>query len=202
MNWDDHAATWDEQPATRAYADAAFASLQGLSGTYSLPLAGALVCDFGAGTGLLTERMRTRCARVDAVDASPAMLAVLRGKIEAQGWANVRPFAELPSDAGEYDLVVCSSVCSFLPDYPGAVRRLASRLKPGGLFVQWDWELDPREEQSMGLTREAIRACLRSAELDVLSVETAFTVTIDETPMSPVCGVGRRPPAPPSGFSA
>ncbi|MCH8334286.1 MAG: class I SAM-dependent methyltransferase [Proteobacteria bacterium] len=38
----------------------------------------------------------------------------------------------------KFDLVVASSVCSFLPDYNSTLRDLSSALKPGGLFVQWE----------------------------------------------------------------
>ena len=75
------------------------------------------------------------------------MLDMLRAKIERHRWDNVRVFERLPASTGRYDLIVCSSVCAFVDDYPGVVRQLVSSMMPGGLFVQWDWELDPRDDE-------------------------------------------------------
>ena len=94
-------------------------------------LDGMQVLDFGCGTGLLTERLADRVAAIDAMDTSPAMLRVLRDKVERAGWANVRVLAELPAGAESYDLIVASSVCSFLDEYPGTVAHLVSLLRTG-----------------------------------------------------------------------
>ena len=192
MSWDAHAATWDQSPAARAYARAAFDSLEAMAARYGLPLVGARVCDFGCGTGLLSERLMGRCYGIDAVDSSPAMLAVLRAKIAQHDWSRIRLYPEVP--LGEpYDLVACSSVCAFLDDYPGTVARLAARLRPGGLWVQWDWEAGPHNTMPVGLSREAVRAALGAAGLEILSVETAFTERVDGSEMRPLMGVARRP---------
>ena len=190
--WDDCAPTWDDEPAVRAYAEAAFRSLQGLAAALDVSMAGARICDFGCGTGLLTEKLVESAAAVDAVDSSPAMLRVLEAKIERHGWRHVIT-ATRPPDAGPpYDLIVCSSVCGFLDDYEGTVKLLASRLRPGGLFVQWDWELNPDDEEPMGLSRERVADCLAAAPLEIVKVETAFEVTVEGATMSPLVGVGRR----------
>ena len=90
--WDEHAAGWDDNEAVRAYADAAHASLVSAVAAAGIELAGANVCDFGCGTGLLTERLvAAGCRHVDAVDTSSAMRAVLAAKIERHGWQQVAP---------------------------------------------------------------------------------------------------------------
>ena len=192
MTWDDEAATW-ENVATRAYAEAAFDSLERLLLDHRTPLAGAYVCDFGCGTGLLTERLADHCSRIDAVDTSAAMIEVLKAKIARLHWSHVRPCTELPASPLQYDVIVCSSVCAFLDDYAGTVKRLALRLKPGGFFLQWDWELNPDDEEPMGLSRRGIRDCLQDAGLDVLSVDTAFTIVVDGQSMTPLLGAGKKP---------
>lgn len=196
-SWDDCASGWDGDTVTRAYADAAFASLRGLLTRLGRGLEGAVVCDFGCGTGLLTERMLPHCAAVDAVDTSKAMLEVLRAKVDTHAWSQVRTFAALPPPERSYDLVVCSSVCAFLQDYPGTVRELANRLKPGGVFVQWDWEADPDKPEDGGLDRPTIRACLAAAGLCSVVVEEAFRVSIEGATMRPLLGAGIAPPAVP-----
>ncbi len=191
--WDDYAATWDENEGAQAYADAALASLEKLLADSDLQLAGAHVCDFGCGTGLLAERLAVECGSIDAVDSSEGMLDVLKAKVAQRWLKNVRPLAELHTDDRLYDVVVCSSVCGFLTDYPGTLARLVSQLRPGGILVQWDWELDPDEEEAHGLTRDAIRDALETAGLEVLSVDVAFTIIVNDTSLSPLIGAGRKP---------
>ena len=56
-------------------------------------------------------------------------------------------------------------MCAFLDDYAGTTGTLVRLLRPGGLFVQWDWELDPHAHEPFGLTRKQVRATL-SGSLD------------------------------------
>ena len=193
MEWDEHASTWDEDPVARAYSRAAFDSLSSEAARRGVALAGARVCDFGCGTGLLTEQLVGGSARIDAVDASPGMLEVLGGKIARAGWGHVRTFAAPPATGEHYDLVVCSSVCAFLDDYPGTARHLASLLRAGGMFVQWDWELDPDDAEPYGLSREEIHTALTDAGLGAVHVDTAFRVPIGDETMAPLMGSGVRP---------
>lgn len=190
--WDEFADGWDDDPAAIAYSEAAFRSLVEVLVDRQRSLEGARILDFGCGTGLLTRQLVDRVAAIDAMDTSPAMLDVLRTKGERGGWTNVRVLDELPTVAS-YDLIVASSVCSFLDDYPGAVRRLASLLSAGGTFIQWDWEQDPVDEEPHGLTRVAVSEALMSAGLDDVVVETAFEARVGDLVMAPIIGVGSRP---------
>lgn len=193
-NWDDFAAEWDDDPAARAYASAAYESLVALLAERNMSLADVRVLDFGCGTGLLAEHLvAAGVASIDAIDTSPAMLDVLEDKRLRAGWDHVRTSQQLPAAPEGYDLVVCSSVCSFLPDYPGTVEQLVAPLVAGGAFVQWDWELDPDDDDPHGLTREAINDALSSAGLTGIHVATAFTVAIDGVEMSPLVGIGTTP---------
>lgn len=188
--WDEYAESWDDDPAARTYSVAAFRSLLSLLDARSISLDGLAVCDFGCGTGLLTEQLVDRVASVDAVDTSPAMRAVLAAKIDSRNWNHVRTLAELPSSGPSYDLVVCSSVCGFVDDYPGVVQELASRLRPSGLFVQWDWEReDPAEPH--GLSRDEVRNAMLSAGLGAVHVDTAFEAAFEGETMRPLMGAGQ-----------
>ncbi len=191
--WDEYAATWDDEPAARAYAAAAFSSLVAVLNDRGATLAGADVCDFGCGTGLLTEQFAETVASVDAVDTSAAMRAVLEAKAERRGWHQVRLDRDIPSTHDSHDLVVCSSVCSFLDDYPGTVRRLAELLRPGGLFVQWDWERHDEDDDTHGLSRSEVHRALEAAGLVDVHVDTAFEVEIDGQLMAPLIGIGQKP---------
>ncbi|MEM7285413.1 MAG: methyltransferase domain-containing protein [Actinomycetota bacterium] len=191
--WAPYASTWDSDPAARLYAQEAFGSLTALLDRTDLGLAGAEVLDFGAGTGLLTERLVDAGAAVVAVDTSAAMIEVLQAKIAERGWTGVTAGVDLPGPSLRFDLVACSSVCSFLEDYPGAARDLAGRLRPGGLFVQWDWEGAVDEEgETHGLTRAEISDALTGAGLGGVAVETGFSVDYEGETMAPLMGYGTR----------
>ncbi len=193
MAWDAYAAGWDDQPGVKEYARAAFGALVALAENDGFELSGSRACDFGCGTGLLTEQLVGLCDRIDAVDSSPAMREVLRGKIAHHGWDSVGVFDRLPQLHDGYDLVVCSSVCAFVDDYPGLVQQLVASMGPGGLFVQWDWEFDPDDDEPFGLTRDAIRRALGAAGLVSVSVVTGFEVIAEGQTMRPLMGSGRRP---------
>jgi predicted TPR repeat methyltransferase len=165
--------------------------LQEIVKSCGVALAGARVIDFGCGTGLLTEQLVLAGAAVHGVDTSPAMLDVLDGKVARHRWTNVTTSAEPPATAPLYDLIACSSVCSFLDDYPGTVADLVSLLRPGGLFVQWDWERT--SDDPHGLSRDEITDALERAGLVEISVNTGFSVSVDDQTMSPLAGHGRRP---------
>jgi len=201
MSWDDHAVTWDDDPAVRAYCAAAFEALQRECANLGVPLEGARALDFGCGTGLLTQRLAPHCDTVVAVDASAAMIEVLERKRAAGALANVesrallvneRTLAEDATFAEPFDLVVCSSVCAFVDDYPAMVALLAARLRPGGIFVQWDWELDPSAEEPFGLSKDQVREALQAAGLEVVSIGRGFSVAFEDQKMEPLMGVGRR----------
>ncbi len=197
MSWDDMADTWDTLPSVRAYSSGAFRSLSEVCAARGVSLDGARVIDFGCGTGLLTEAVAAQAQDVVGVDVSPAMVAVLQGK----GLPNVRVECGELNDIiargglphGAFDLVVASSVCGFLADYPAAVALLAARLAPGGLFIQWDWELDPTADEPMGLTRDAIQDALVAAGLDDVVVDVGFHAPFEDMVMAPLRGVGRMP---------
>ena len=190
--WDQYAASWDTDSGPRVYAAAAYASLQRVLSDAGASLEGARVIDFGCGTGLLTERLVAAGSTVHAVDTSPAMLDILGAKITQNRWDRVRTGTSLPAEREAFDLVVCSSVCAFLDDYPATVGGLVARLRDGGLFVQWDWER--HGEESHGLTRTEIRDALTAAGLIEVAVSEAFSVTVDGQTLAPIMGHGRRSP--------
>jgi 2-polyprenyl-3-methyl-5-hydroxy-6-metoxy-1,4-benzoquinol methylase len=201
MTWDEHADGWDENAAVRAYSDGAYSSLLRLEGAGLLKLDGARILDFGCGTGLLTEKLSPLAGCVVALDTSIAMIQVLKNKVATLGFTNVESIAKpleaaLSADPNlfetPFDLITCSSVCAFLEDYPATVRALAQLLRPGGAFVQWDWELDPDGDEPFGLTRSQIEAALDAAGLANRMVDVAFDVEFEGEHMRPLLGFGVR----------
>lgn len=191
--WDDFATDWDTDTDVRDYAAKAFASWEAKVAPEIARLSDCRVLDFGCGTGLLSERLAGRCGRVIAIDSSPKMIEVLERKIERSGAGNVvasvatvddKSIASDPLLAEKFDLVVASSVCSFLPDYEVTLRALASLLVAGGRFVQWDWVSDMPE----GRIREAFDA----AALVERFIGQAFCMESREGSAAVVMGVGQK----------
>jgi 2-polyprenyl-3-methyl-5-hydroxy-6-metoxy-1,4-benzoquinol methylase len=136
-----------------------------------------------------------------ALDTSAAMIQILKSKVAKRRLDNIDPIAKSieaalatsPNHlAAPFDLVTCSSVCAFLEDYPSIVRTLSNLLRPGGAFVQWDWEFDQNSEEPFGLTPTQIEEALRAAGLHGILVKVAFDVEFEGEHMRPLLGFGVR----------
>jgi ubiquinone/menaquinone biosynthesis C-methylase UbiE len=119
---------------------------------YGLDTSATLV-DLAAGTGTLTVAAAPHCRRVVAVDASAAMLAVLRGKVAASGLINVEcvqaGFLSYEHQDPPADLVYTRNALHQLPDFwKGiALARIASLLRAGSVLLVRDliYEFQPAE---------------------------------------------------------
>ena len=108
------------------------------------------VIDFGAGTGTFALAVRPRVRRVIAVDASPAMVALMRARgIEAVEGG----FLTYEHGEGQVDLVHSRNALHHLPDFWKAVAldRVARMLKPGGTLLLEDivYSFAPSEAASV-----------------------------------------------------
>ncbi|SMY08301.1 class I SAM-dependent DNA methyltransferase [Flavimaricola marinus] len=193
-DWNDHAEGWDDDPNVKRYAELAFGSLIAHLDIRAPDWAGRRVLDFGCGTGLMAEKVAPHVQEVVAVDTSDRMIAVLTAK----AISNVRPLhadilAEGFPGAGDpgagYDLIYASSVCGFLPDYAAAVAKLAGLLRPGGQFVQWDWQAAEGDEDGLSLT--GVTSALRNAGLRDVEVRTDFDFAAEGMSMPVLFGAGR-----------
>ncbi|MBY6057897.1 class I SAM-dependent DNA methyltransferase [Leisingera daeponensis] len=194
-DWNDYADGWDGNSDVRRYANCAFASLDEYAGISGGGWQARRVLDFGCGTGLLSEKLAPHVKEVVAVDTSERMIAVLQDK----ALPNVRALHAdiLGGSAGGagnglsgFDLICASSVCSFLPDYNGAVAVLAGLLNRGGTFVQWDWLAS--DEGGSGLTLRHVREALREAGLGSIRAEQAFAMDAGGPAMPVLMGAGIR----------
>ncbi len=190
--WDEMAAGWDTRADTRLYAERAFASWERKAAALVSDLENSRVLDFGCGTGLLTEKLAPVCGHIVAVDTAAAMIDVLQNKVVEKHIGNITPLvisiaAETIRENSEFsekfDLIVASSVCGFLPDYNLTLRDLSSALKPGGLFVQWDW--------SSEMPIERVRSAYKALGLIDLDVEEVFAMTMDDESVPVVMGMAQ-----------
>lgn len=179
-SWDDYAEGWEENKDVQEYAQLAFNSL-----ITKLNCQGLNVLDFGCGTGLLTQKLSPLCRKVAAIDPSIKMAEVLSQK----HLSNVQVISdyltpELIQEKTElqqpFDLIIASSVCSFLPDYPNTLSLLSSLLKPNGHFIQWDWAA--KNESDFGLTKQSIEQAFSASGLviKVLGVDFAMQAKGEE----------------------
>ncbi len=102
------------------------------------------VLDVGAGTGQFTLAVAPICCRVVAVDVSPAMQELLRGKVEASSHSNIECVAAgflTYEHAGEpVDFAYSRYALHHLPDFwkAQALVRLGRFMRPGAVLRLWD----------------------------------------------------------------
>ena len=103
-----------------------------------LPEAPARVLDVGAGTGRDATALAGRGYTVDAVEPVAELRRVAE-RLHPGSGVTWRPGAlpEIPGVRGPYDVVLLSAVWMHLApeERPGAMRRLAGLLAPGGLLL-------------------------------------------------------------------
>jgi len=152
--------------------------------------AGQTVADIGAGPGYFSLPMAGkvgRTGRVFAVDVEPAMLTVLRDRVEAAKMVSVTPVLGTAGDPllppASCDRVLLVNAYHHLPDGPAALRRLARLLKRGGRLALIDFHrretpVGPPPEERVAreqLLRDVKRAGLRVAtEFDFLPHQYFF----------------------------
>jgi SAM-dependent methyltransferase len=136
-----YAADYDAKAGFEVAPDIELLQGLGVDGTSTL-------VDLGAGTGLLAAAAAPHCARVVAVDASPAMLAVARAR-DARVECVEAGFLTYEHVGEAADAVYSRHALHHLPDVWKAValRRIAHLLRPGGAFVLRDilFSCDPDE---------------------------------------------------------
>jgi len=191
--WNDLATHWDDNADAHAYADMAFESLRSKVVPLTSELSLARVLDFGCGTGLLTEKLAPLCREVVALDSSVEMIKQLEVKVAEGNWANVTPLVstidhqalvEHSSTIRNFDLVVASSICSFLPDFDTTLKNVVEAMSPGAIFVQWDWALD--------MPDETIKAAYAAAGLRCRSIENEFEMVSEEGALEVVMAIGQQ----------
>jgi ubiquinone/menaquinone biosynthesis C-methylase UbiE len=113
--------------------------------------AGMRVLDLGCGPGdvsLLVAELVGETGHVVGVDANPGVLDLARARAQKAGLAQVsflgRDIRELTLDQ-DYDAIVGRLILLYLPERADILRRLAQRLRPGGVvaFQEYDLFTDP-----------------------------------------------------------
>ncbi|HCG9255506.1 TPA: class I SAM-dependent methyltransferase [Vibrio parahaemolyticus] len=189
QDWDGLAKNWESNPATEQFAQSVFAQLQQLT-----QLDGIKVLDFGCGTGQLSQLLSPIVKDIVALDASEAMIE----ELDKKELLNVEPVvdalsrglvAQHPAFRGQFDLVVASSVLSFVDDVESSLDIAHSLLNEGGYFVHFDWVAESEQD---GFTLSRSENALSNAGFVDVEAKKVFDITSDGQIMSVLMGVGRR----------
>ena len=102
------------------------------------PLEGLRILDAGCGSGWYAERLIERGARLDAIDASAAMVDFARARLEKNGLLETAKLQvadlsdRLPFDDDVFDGIVSPLVLHYMRDWRPALREMRRALKGGG----------------------------------------------------------------------
>lgn len=94
------------------------------------------VLDAGCGSGLLTQALIQRGARVTGIDNSNCMLNIARSRLTGQAiLQEVDLNQPLPFEDNHYDRIAASLVIHYLANWPALASEFSRVLKPGGQLV-------------------------------------------------------------------
>jgi trans-aconitate methyltransferase len=189
--WDDYAEGWDADASVQEYANKAFEELLKV-----INIDGLSVFDFGCGTGSLTQLISPRVKDIVALDGSSEMI----NRLDRKNLGNVSTISGFltqdlidshPQLNNKFDLIVASSVCGFLPDYEETLGLLHSRLKNGGVFMQWDW-LSNDDDSEMGFSENRVIKALEKSKFTDVYVKKPFEMKSSKGTMEVLMATGRK----------
>jgi ubiquinone/menaquinone biosynthesis C-methylase UbiE len=138
--------------------------------------AGERVLDVGCGSGAVTRDIARRVGErglAVGLDPSSELLAVARGLAERAGLGDRVEFREgdarrLPFPDGSFDVVVCATVLSHVPEGEAAIPELARVLRPGGRLGVFDFDADMTifTHPDRALTRRIVAAASDATAVD------------------------------------
>ena len=189
-SWDDYAEVWDTDADAISYSEKAFESL-----IKEINIEGKTILDFGCGTGLLTDKLSPLASSIVAIDTSPKMIATLQSKKLQNVTSLSEPLtSELIKNSSafinKFNIVVASSVFSFLPNYDSILKLLKSLLVTDGLLIQWDW-LSPDSNPEFGLSETTIKQSLNNAGFKQVTITKPFTLSTEKGNLPVVMGVAK-----------
>ena len=136
---------WDSNPQVIALADLFSAELDKIVPDHS----GLAILELGCGTGLVGLRYAEKAASLDMVDASPAMLDVLRTKDKTRASHVTVHEGTLSMLVGQavapesVDWIISNMALHHVKDIPALIGELHQLIKPGGRVTIGELETEP-----------------------------------------------------------
>jgi 2-polyprenyl-3-methyl-5-hydroxy-6-metoxy-1,4-benzoquinol methylase len=167
-NFATKAASWDESAPRKEMSLKFIAEIDSLEILNSK----SRILDFGCGTGLIGLALANKVAVVTLVDSSPAMLKILREKIEYLNIQNTNivdgSIEDVDSTESE-NLIVSLMAGHHVEDLASLFSHFHQRLKPNGVFVMGDLMSEdgsfhfPEVVPHNGFEAEALKTLLTAA---------------------------------------
>ena len=183
--FDQSAAEWDNEPQRIKLMKAVGeAILRQVKPTHEMN-----VLDYGCGTGLVGLFLLPHVNSVAGADSSAGMLAVLRAKIKASEFGNMRAvqldLEKQPAPPDRFHLVVSSMVMHHVADVERVLASFHEMLLPDGAICITDLDAEPGVFHSAeaavsvyhnGFDRPAFQQLLRAAGFIDITISTAHVV--------------------------
>lgn len=142
QDYDERAATWDDDPDRRARSQTVAKRIAELVG----PTAATRVLEYGAGTGLLGFALKPYVGHMTLADISEGMLAEVQKKIAASGMTDVEwrklDLTKEALPAERWDLVALQLILHHILDTDQILKALYDVLEPDGVLVVADMDLE------------------------------------------------------------
>ena len=141
--------------------------------------------DFGAGTGLLLERIAPHVRKITSIDVSPAMAQQLREKKSRLPCEleQLELDLETADPPGLYDGIISSMTLHHVRDIKGLFRKFHAMVRPGGAIALSDLDKEEgsfhQEEtgvQHFGLERPWIETVARAAGFTDVATRDASVI--------------------------
>jgi ubiquinone/menaquinone biosynthesis C-methylase UbiE len=95
--------------------------------------------EFGCGTGGTAIIHAPHVKHIRAIDISPRMIEIAKGKAEAAGVSNVdfevQTIENLDAPDGSFDAILGLSIMHLVKDKDAVLKKVLRLLKPGGVFI-------------------------------------------------------------------
>jgi ubiquinone/menaquinone biosynthesis C-methylase UbiE len=132
---------------------------------------GRRAADVGAGTGFMTEALLGRGLAVVAIDESPQMLAVLRGKVgDAPVECRLCSGDSLPVETASVDYAVANMYLHHVDAPADAIREMVRILRPGGAIAikdldahEFEFLREEHHDRWLGFSHDDVRRWLEQA---------------------------------------
>lgn len=191
-DWDKYAVNWEKDPVTHVFTQSVFQQL-----TKIVALQGKHILDFGCGTGLLSQLMSPFARDIVALDSSEAMIE----ELDRKELRNVEPVvdsltrglvAQHPAFRKQFDLVVASSVCAFLPNVQDVLDIVFTLVDEGGYFIHFDWLAESQSHVEDGLVPTEMELMLNNAGFSSVHTGLAFEFSTEQGMRAVMVGIARK----------